>query len=514
MGHFLSVYFFFAFFCLMRLFRRKDAHLVLVLFLLMLILLLLHHSFLHTLRPHRSGRPAGSLQQPATIPPPAVHHAVTIRPSSSAPASQLPPPSHLHFVDSKHRRSERSQRPHVILGPALAPAENPNEEEEEEQEEEQEGRDHSISTDVVAGQPPLSGPSSLEIITTTTTTTTITTITPTLEHDSDYSSASSSSDNRNAYVIMISNNKYVDGALVLGWSIAQHSLLVQQRRCDLLVMLTNAIADSNKRRLQEVGYHIVPINKSLSDTNRRSAWKDTLNKLYLFNLTDYHKIAFFDADMLAVANPDAIFNVRLPNSSWVGAVGYGKYFATGTMVLMPDAEVCRQIVKFYLDTAHNKSDKRGFMGYNARDGLVFRWFVKNRHVNLESGFSLYSTMAHFRGGWKPWYNRAWKGKEVAHLASILRGSVDTSGSQYHKWWAAYEAMHNKLWRDQPYIGGGDKNGGGGAGGGGGGVYGGKAVAPNGTLNGVVVSPRTHVWMNRFTIFEYVQLLEHHGGDVN
>ena len=38
----------------------------------------------------------------------------------------------------------------------------------------------------------------------------------------------------------------------------------------------------------------------------------------------------------------------------------------GAMVIMPDAEVCRQIVEFYLAGARNKSDARGFYGFNAR----------------------------------------------------------------------------------------------------------------------------------------------------
>ena len=292
-----------------------------------------------------------------------------------------------------------------------------------------------------------------------------------------------------AYVAMISNEKYVDGALVLAGSLTKHSALVQTRGCDLVIMLTG-ISEPSRERLRDVGYRIVPVNRSLSGTNKRSAWKATLDKLYLFNLTDYDTIAFFDADMLALQNPDSIFDVQLPNKSWIAALGSGRYFATGVMVLHPSVEECNSIVTFYLETSRNKSDTRGFSGYNARDGLVFRWYIKSRHVMLPSKYSEYRpgsanlkgiVLYHFRGGWKPWYNKAWHGKEVQHLHENLRGLVDSSGTAYRLWWEEYQALHVRFWSQGFAYG----------------VYGGKA-------NASLATPHTHLWMDRYTPWEYVQ----------
>ena len=79
---------------------------------------------------------------------------------------------------------------------------------------------------------------------------------------------------RTAYVVLISNEKYVDGALTLAWSLRQQSPSIQTKRCDLVLMLPpDSICDSNIVRLKQVGYRIVPVNYSLSETNKHSAWK-------------------------------------------------------------------------------------------------------------------------------------------------------------------------------------------------------------------------------------------------
>lgn len=51
--------------------------------------------------------------------------------------------------------------------------------------------------------------------------------------------------------------------------------------------------------------------------------RDTFDKLYLWNLTEYAMVAFFDADMLALDEPDSVFNFPLPNETFVGALGSG-----------------------------------------------------------------------------------------------------------------------------------------------------------------------------------------------
>eukprot|EP00996_Jenningsia_fusiforme_P002015 NODE_2862_length_1102_cov_32.140551_g2624_i0.p1 GENE.NODE_2862_length_1102_cov_32.140551_g2624_i0~~NODE_2862_length_1102_cov_32.140551_g2624_i0.p1 ORF type:complete len:185 (-),score=22.25 NODE_2862_length_1102_cov_32.140551_g2624_i0:159-713(-) len=169
------------------------------------------------------------------------------------------------------------------------------------------------------------------------------------------------------------------------------------------------------------------------------------------------------------------------------------------MVLHPNATLCSQLVQFFLEG--QKSDPKAFNGYNTRDGMIFRKFFYGRYIPMSSIYSAHREgkrslvglkMLHFRGGWKPWYNIKWQGKEIAHLHKDLRGTIDT-GTGYGLWWNAYEDMHRRLWMLQPYTDGGP--------------YGGAASKPNKT-GGSSVRPRpeTHVWINRYIRWEYTQWL--------
>ena len=45
----------------------------------------------------------------------------------------------------------------------------------------------------------------------------------------------------------------------------------------------------------------------------------------------YERLAYFDADMLALEEPDSVFQYEIPNSTWIAAHGSrsGGYFQTG-----------------------------------------------------------------------------------------------------------------------------------------------------------------------------------------
>jgi len=299
---------------------------------------------------------------------------------------------------------------------------------------------------------------------------------------------------RTAYVALLSNEKYVDGALVLGWSLMETSHCLRVQTCDLvLVLRPEALCPPDVRRLHHVGYTVVPIDRSLGVINDRSPWTDTLDKLHLFNLTAYWKIAYFDVDMLALANPDGIFDYVLPNSSWVAAVSQSSgYFATTAMVLMPDVAVARRIVDFYSDGARNATDPRGFAGPMARDGLVLRYFFGPRFIPLDPAYCAYQNwrslagvkVFHWSVAWKPWYHRTGNKTEVDHLPMKMRGRPEF-GEAERRWWAAYEAAHRSLRAIDggPYCDGAP--------------YGGRA-------GNASVTARTHVWMIRYTKWEYTQ----------
>eukprot|EP00759_Apiculatamorpha_spiralis_P045906 PhF_6_TR42653/c0_g1_i8/m.64241 len=126
-----------------------------------------------------------------------------------------------------------------------------------------------------------------------------------------------------AYVMIISNEQYVDGAMVLGYTLRKHSDLLRRGECALVILITqNRVGEVSKQRLQRAGFTEIIEVVSLAKRVPNSYWKDTFDKLYMFNLTKYQKVVFMDSDMLVI-NPgmDKLFSKKIPSPKHVGAIG-------------------------------------------------------------------------------------------------------------------------------------------------------------------------------------------------
>jgi len=210
---------------------------------------------------------------------------------------------------------------------------------------------------------------------------------------------------------------------------------------------------------------------------------DTFDKLYLWGLVEYAMVAFFDADMLALDEPDSVFNSALPNSSYIGALGSHdkKYFQTGMMTLLPSNETFAAL----LDHFQAGVRSRRFRGPSARDGQVARSFFGRRFVRLSNYYSLYRPASqslarikvfHFRGQFKPWYDL----RNPPRLAPGALGAVEF-GKPYRLWWDYYERFHYAEYAAgrEPPVG-----------------WGGRATGEG--------HPATHVWMQRYAERPYTQ----------
>eukprot|EP01059_Diplonema_ambulator_P015011 TRINITY_DN26083_c0_g1_i1.p1 TRINITY_DN26083_c0_g1~~TRINITY_DN26083_c0_g1_i1.p1 ORF type:complete len:387 (+),score=134.93 TRINITY_DN26083_c0_g1_i1:1187-2347(+) len=281
-------------------------------------------------------------------------------------------------------------------------------------------------------------------------------------------------------VTFVGNDKYVDGALVLGYSAGKTAGCGVGKWCRTGVLATQKISEDNLQRMAKVFDDVVMVNKSLSHTVAKTPWGSTFDKFYLWALTRYKAIIFYDADMVITASSTSVLrSVKLPSDHhWLAALGSSKggYFATGTMVLRPNTTVLTDLLRFYDAVRTNKTDKWGFRGPNARDGLVMRYFIAGRVVPLKS-----LPAHHLSGSWKPWYNSHGDQSEVKDLAKFLKDHPKEDKPATRAWWEAYEALHKERFADDP-----------------------DEVAAWDKKWGTEISPKTHVWMLRSTKWEYTQ----------
>ncbi|KAF8275439.1 glycosyl transferase [Trypanosoma cruzi cruzi] len=320
-----------------------------------------------------------------------------------------------------------------------------------------------------------------------------------------------------AYLTFISNEKFVDGALVLGTSLRKTSVFLQHEVADLVITITSncVSAVSRKRLLEEGGYtHVFEVPSLAGRVHVKSGiFRDTFDKIYMFNLTMYEKIVFLDADMIAIRSMDKLFSKpKIWGPDYVAAVGGNDYFQTGMMIIIPTQEMFNCIY----DRLIRGTPPNGFQftGSSARDGVLLRdVFQKRFHAinpkysrNLNPRHRLDMKLpgkqsivaVHLRGIIKPWHDR-----RLPNPHTEL--GKKEFGFTYLHWWTLYEEeIHKKSAYYLKALHFQSK----------GHAPGSKAIVVDGIAFGMqhidaggsLVSPLTHVWMQRHSKDAYTQLL--------
>ena len=272
-----------------------------------------------------------------------------------------------------------------------------------------------------------------------------------------------------AYVAVVSLESYIDGAIVMGLSLRNLSSLVQKGSCKLVCIVVNTLSEESKKRLDTAGW-IVKEVEPLHVHVPKAHWADSFDKLYVFGLTQFKRVVLVDSDMLTVADSDAIFDTKLKNASYIGAIGNnpkhhkGPYFQSGMLVIIPSRKVYNDLFTMLLSESAPKKPNGIYNKLNARDGSLLRTYFVDRYTTISNSYSkhlapwepLFATkirMLHFRGSFKPWYSpEAMYESKPDELAF---------GPGYRLWWEYYEEFHRKEmknWEDGATWGiNGDKN---------------------------------------------------------
>eukprot|EP01065_Artemidia_motanka_P040928 TRINITY_DN5227_c0_g1_i1.p1 TRINITY_DN5227_c0_g1~~TRINITY_DN5227_c0_g1_i1.p1 ORF type:complete len:615 (+),score=179.84 TRINITY_DN5227_c0_g1_i1:92-1846(+) len=261
-----------------------------------------------------------------------------------------------------------------------------------------------------------------------------------------------------AFVNVISAEVYIDGAIVMALSFRDKSPMVKAGTCALVCLVPRGVISAEGRtRLQRAGWKVVEVD-SLAAHVPRAHWKDSFDKLHLFGLTQFRRIVFCDSDMLVLENPEKLLHTRLPNSTWVGAIGNNPikkkpYFQTGMLVIQPTREVYNSIMREFLSQSLPKNKGGEYNSLNGRDGVLMRSFFGPRYVQIDNKYSKHVSpwepldgivMTHFRGSFKPWND-----PEMFFEEDPRRGSKEF-GPGYRLWWEYYDAFHRdetSAWSD-------------------------------------------------------------------
>ncbi|CAN7096832.1 unnamed protein product [Brassica rapa subsp. narinosa] len=251
--------------------------------------------------------------------------------------------------------------------------------------------------------------------------------------------SSSSGAQRVGYVTLLhSSEVYVCGAIALAQSIRQSG-----STHDMILLHDKSITNTSRVGLSRAGWKLRQVERIRSPFSKKDSYNEwNYSKLRVWQVTDYDKLVFIDADFIIAKNVDYLFS--FPQLS---AAGNDKFlFNSGVMVLEPSACLFKELM---LNSFKIKSYNGGDQGF-LNEYFVW-WHRLSKHVNTMKYFGAESKNSQKRHlpdnlegihylGLKPWlcyrdYDCNW---------DLKSRRVYASESVHEKWWKVYDKMPKKL----------------------------------------------------------------------
>ncbi|CAG9581129.1 unnamed protein product [Danaus chrysippus] len=252
-----------------------------------------------------------------------------------------------------------------------------------------------------------------------------------------------------AWVTLATNDSYGLGALVLA-----HSLRRASSSYPAVVLITPSVTEPMRERLRAVFAEVLLVDVLDSKDAAHLALLQrpelgiTFTKIHCWNLTQYDKCVFLDADTLIVQNCDELFERE--ELSAAPDVGWPDCFNSGVFVFKPSADTFSKLITFasergsfdggdqgllnsyFSDWAHGDISKHLPFLYNVTSAAFYSYIPALKHYgqNLK--------IIHFIGAAKPWLQQFnWQSRSV-EAPEHLRGFLQL-------WWDLFVAqVHSQL----------------------------------------------------------------------
>lgn len=246
---------------------------------------------------------------------------------------------------------------------------------------------------------------------------------------------------REAYATVLhSSDRYLCGAIVLAQSIRRSG-----STRDMVLLHDHTVSKPALRALVAAGWIPRRIRRIRNPRAERGSYNEyNYSKFRLWQLTEYFRVVFIDADILVLRSLDALF--RFPQISAVG--NDGSLFNSGIMVIEPSACTFEALVR----------GRRTIRSYNGGDqgylNEVFVWWHRlPRRVNYLKNFWANTTgeralkerlfgaepaevwSIHYLG-LKPW--RCYRDYDCNWNIDDQR--VYASDEAHRRWWQVYDQM--------------------------------------------------------------------------
>ncbi|KAL3835093.1 hypothetical protein ACJIZ3_009829 [Penstemon smallii] len=179
---------------------------------------------------------------------------------------------------------------------------------------------------------------------------------------------------REAYATVLhSAQVYVCGAIA-----AAQSIRMAGSTRDLVILVDDTITDYHRTGLQAAGWKIHTIQRIRNPKAEKDAYNEwNYSKFRLWQLTDYDKIIFIDADLLILRNIDFLF--EFPEISAIG--NNATLFNSGVMVIEPSNCTFNLLMDHINEIESYNGGDQGYLNE------VFTWWHRiPKHMNFLKHF--------------------------------------------------------------------------------------------------------------------------------
>lgn len=244
------------------------------------------------------------------------------------------------------------------------------------------------------------------------------------------------------YCTLLLNDAYLPGVQVLAHSLRDAGTT---KRLAVMVVLAGVSADT-VNELKKIYDYVIPVDPHHSRSSeglnlmKRLDLGGAITKIELWKQTQFRKVVYLDADVLAIRAPDELFDVEVDFAACPD-VGWPDCFNSGVMVVKPNMDTYEELVNLAekgesydgadqgLLNQHFENWHRLSFGYNCTvaGSMAYQYAPALRHYGSKV------SMVHFIGQSKPW-NRG--------FVPGLSQSADPYDKFNTMWWSVYNKHYS------------------------------------------------------------------------
>lgn len=156
---------------------------------------------------------------------------------------------------------------------------------------------------------------------------------------------------RTSYIFMITRSadpNFVWGAAVAAWCLRKFS------EHEIHFLVTGAVDAAARRFLAQFGNGLIERALIQHPAIKQGRFQDNYTKLHVFDLAEFDRVVYLDADILPLRAIDELFNLPAAIAATHDhGRGISEYFNAGVMSLRPDQELFQQLMDAFLRDPHD-----------------------------------------------------------------------------------------------------------------------------------------------------------------